>query len=75
MTNQDAAPRASTPSAMLSVAEACARILADVRPLPPERVPLLDALGRVLATTVTAPLTLPAPPMISMATMRNVWLM
>lgn len=45
---------------MLSVAEASARILADVRgPLPAERVPLLDALGRVLATDVVAPLTLP----------------
>ncbi|MFL5577356.1 MAG: gephyrin-like molybdotransferase Glp [Gemmatimonadaceae bacterium] len=44
---------------MLSVAEASARILADVRTLPPERVPLLDALGRVLATPLVAPLTLP----------------
>ncbi|HVE78731.1 MAG TPA: gephyrin-like molybdotransferase Glp [Gemmatimonadaceae bacterium] len=45
---------------MLSVAEASARILADVGPLTPERVPLLDALGRVLAEDITAPLTLPA---------------
>jgi molybdopterin molybdotransferase len=44
---------------MLSVAEAAARIVADVRPLPPERVPLLDALGRVLAAPAVAPLTLP----------------
>jgi molybdopterin molybdotransferase len=44
---------------VLSVAEASARILADVRALPPERVPLLDALGRVLAAPLTAPLTLP----------------
>ena len=44
---------------MLSVPEASARILSDVRRLPVERVPLLDALGRVLATPVRAPLTLP----------------
>ena len=45
---------------MLSVAEASEGILRDIHPLPPERVPLLDALGRVLATPVGAPLTLPA---------------
>ncbi len=45
---------------MLSVTEASARILADIRPLPPERVALLDAPGRVLAEDVVAPLTLPA---------------
>ena len=44
---------------MLAVEEASARILADVRRLAAERVPLLDALGRVLATPVRAPLTLP----------------
>src|SRR5919199_2310283 len=44
---------------MLTVAEASERILAGIRPLPPERVPLLDALGRVLAEPVTAPLTVP----------------
>lgn len=44
----------------LSVPEASALMLADVRRLPPERVPLLDALGRVLATPVVAPLTIPA---------------
>jgi molybdopterin molybdotransferase len=43
----------------VTVPEASAQILADIRPLPVERVPLLDALGRVLATPVTAPLTLP----------------
>jgi molybdopterin molybdotransferase len=43
----------------VSVPEASAFILADIRPLPVERVPLLDALGRVLATAVVAPLTLP----------------
>ncbi|HEY7878722.1 MAG TPA: gephyrin-like molybdotransferase Glp, partial [Gemmatimonadaceae bacterium] len=45
---------------MFSVAEAAARIIADIKVLGVERVPLLDALGRVLATPVTSPLTLPA---------------
>ncbi|HET7583651.1 MAG TPA: gephyrin-like molybdotransferase Glp [Gemmatimonadaceae bacterium] len=45
---------------MLTVHEASARILSDVVPLPPERVPLLDALGRVLATAVRSPVTIPA---------------
>ena len=45
---------------MLSVPEAAARIVGDIRPLPAERVALRDALGRVLATPVAAPLTLPA---------------
>jgi molybdopterin molybdotransferase len=44
---------------MLSVTEASARILADIRPLAAERVPLLDAVGRVLATSATATYTLP----------------
>jgi molybdopterin molybdotransferase len=42
-----------------SVAEASAHILADIRPLPAERVPLREALGRVLASDVTAPVSLP----------------
>ncbi|MEJ7809119.1 MAG: gephyrin-like molybdotransferase Glp [Gemmatimonadaceae bacterium] len=45
---------------MLTVPEAVERILADVHPLPPERVPLLDALGLVLASPAISPLTLPA---------------
>ena len=45
---------------MLSVVEAGSRIVADVRPLHPERVPLLDALGRVLAQPVTSRVTIPA---------------
>ena len=44
---------------MLSVHEASARIMAGVAPLPPERVPLLDALGRVLAGAIDAPITVP----------------
>jgi molybdopterin molybdotransferase len=43
----------------VTVPEASAQILADIHPLPIERVPLLDALGRVLATPVVSPLTLP----------------
>jgi molybdopterin molybdotransferase len=44
---------------MLSVAEAVARIIDGVPPRAVERVPLLDALGQVLATPIVAPLTLP----------------
>lgn len=44
---------------MLSVTDASARILANIGPLAVERVPLLDAVGRVLATSATAPYTLP----------------
>ncbi|MEP7381448.1 MAG: gephyrin-like molybdotransferase Glp [Gemmatimonadota bacterium] len=44
---------------MLSVTEASARILAGIVPLPPERVALLDAVGRVLTTDAVAPYTLP----------------
>jgi molybdopterin molybdotransferase len=45
---------------MLTVPEASARILEHIAPLPVERVPLLDALGMVLAESVRAPMTLPA---------------
>ena len=45
---------------MLTVLEASARILEHITPLPVERVPLLDALGRVLSESVRAPMTLPA---------------
>src|SRR5688500_4146860 len=44
---------------MLSVAEASARILDGIIPLAPERVALEHALGRVLATEVVSPITLP----------------
>lgn len=43
----------------LTVHEASARITSGIDPLPVERVPLLDALGRVLAAPATAPYTLP----------------
>lgn len=45
---------------MFTVSDAVARIIADIEPLSVERVALLDALGRVLATPVVSPLTLPA---------------
>ena len=45
---------------MLTVAEAVARILADVARGPVERVPLADALGRVLAAPAISPITIPA---------------
>jgi molybdopterin molybdotransferase len=44
---------------MLSVTEAQHAILADIRPLPPETVDLLDALGRVLAEEVRSDIDLP----------------
>jgi molybdopterin molybdotransferase len=45
---------------VLTVAEAVARILADVHRGPVERVALRDALGRVLAAPAVSPITLPA---------------
>jgi molybdopterin molybdotransferase len=42
-----------------TVQEASARILADVRPLDPERIPLAEALGRVLAEDILSPIDLP----------------
>lgn len=44
---------------MLSVAEALARIVADVAPVEAESVALADAYGRVLAADLTARLTQP----------------
>jgi molybdopterin molybdotransferase len=44
---------------VLSVSEAAGSILSDIRPCAVERVSLLDSLGRVLATSIAAPLTLP----------------
>ena len=45
--------------ALLSVADALARVLADVVPLPPEQTPLEDAHGRVLTQDLTALRTQP----------------
>ena len=45
---------------MLTVAEAVARILADVARGPVERVALGDAVGRVLAAPAVSPITIPA---------------
>lgn len=39
--------------------EALERVVAGVRPLPAERVPLLDALGRTLAETIVSPVDHP----------------
>jgi len=44
---------------MLTVAEASERILADIKPLDVETVPLRQALARVLAEDVTATVTMP----------------
>jgi molybdopterin molybdotransferase len=44
---------------MLTVHEASARILAGIRPLPVERIPLLESSGRVLASAAVARYTLP----------------
>ena len=44
---------------MLTVPQASERILAEIVPLAVERIPLLDALGRVLATDIISPITLP----------------
>jgi len=44
---------------MLTVAEASERILAEIRPLATERVPLRQALGRVCAEDISATVTMP----------------
>lgn len=44
---------------LLSIEEAQEFILAQVRPLPAERVPILDALGRVLAEDIYAEMDIP----------------
>jgi molybdopterin molybdotransferase len=44
---------------MLTVAEASERILADIKPLDIETVPLRQALGRVLAEDASATVTMP----------------
>ncbi len=46
-------------AALLSIDEALARVLAQARPLSPERVPVADAAGRVLAEDVFAGVDLP----------------
>ena len=44
---------------MLTVSEASERILAEIRPLAPELVPLREALGRVCAEDIAATVTMP----------------
>ena len=45
---------------MQSVVSASAKILSGIKPLATERVPLSDALGRVLAERIVSPITIPA---------------
>jgi len=51
--------RVSEAYPILSVEEAQERMLALVHPLEPERVPLLDALGRILAEDIVAGMDIP----------------
>lgn len=44
---------------MISVEEALATILRHVQPLGPERLPILDALGRVLVENITSKIDIP----------------
>lgn len=44
---------------MISVDEARERILSEITPLPPEEVPILDALGRTLAEEVRSDVDIP----------------
>jgi molybdopterin molybdotransferase len=55
----DIAPSAFENLTMLELEEARGRILALIRPLPAETVPLDEAAGRVLAEPVISPLDLP----------------
>jgi molybdopterin molybdotransferase len=52
--------------ALVSVAKALARVLKDAAPLPAEKVPLNDALGRVLTQDVAALRTQPPDPVSAM---------
>ncbi|MCX7682176.1 MAG: molybdopterin molybdotransferase MoeA [Anaerolineae bacterium] len=47
------------PYPMLSVEEALAQVLAAFEPLPPERKPILEALGQVLAEDIFAGMDIP----------------
>jgi molybdopterin molybdotransferase len=44
---------------VLTVVEASERILAEIKALPPEEVPLRESLGRILAADVSAAVTMP----------------
>jgi len=52
-------PDWDNPQTMLSVDEARARILSAFTPLPPVSLPLLDALGLVLAEDIQSPVDIP----------------
>ena len=45
---------------MISIHEAIDAVLAAVRPLPAEEVPLLEALGRAAATEIVSPEAVPS---------------
>ena len=51
---------------LLSIDEALARVLARVRPLEPEPIPVAEAAGRVLAEDVAALIDLPPFPSSAM---------
>src|ERR1051325_7532793 len=51
--------RARSDASPRRIAEASERMLADIRPLDVERVPLRKALGRVLAEDISATVTMP----------------
>lgn len=52
--------------ALMAVAEALQRVLADARPLPAETVTLDEALGRVLTDDIVALRTQPPAPVSAM---------
>jgi len=49
----------TAPRTPLTPAEANQAILADLRPLPPERVPILEARDRILAQQITSSMDIP----------------
>ncbi len=52
--------KSDAPTPMLSVAEARAAVLAEISTLGAERVAITEALGRVLAESITAPADIPS---------------
>ena len=52
----------TTDPGMILVEEALERVLADIRPLTPKRVPLADANGLVLADDVRSAISIPPLP-------------
>ncbi len=52
----------TTQTGMILVEEALERVLADIQPLPPTRVPLSDAIGLVLSEDVRSAISIPPLP-------------